>query len=62
MKCEEKIGDMCKKAIAYNKFVKTDHCEHCCYGCKHATEMTCSGVCRDIAEYYYPNQTEEEGK
>lgn len=53
---------MCKKAIAYNKFVKTDHCEHCCYGCKHATEMTCSGVCRDIAEYYYPNQTEEEGK
>lgn len=43
--CKYKNGEQCQKVIDYNKRFKTDFCDHCCDGCKHAIEMTCSIVC-----------------
>lgn len=59
MKCEEKVGDMCKRAIKYNKFLKSERCEHCCFKCVHAIDMDCSDVCADVAEYYHPEEGEK---
>lgn len=31
-------------------------CGKCCMGCKNAIEMSCVGVCKKVAEFYYPEE------
>lgn len=43
--CKYRNGEQCQKVIDYNERFKAEFCDHCCDGCKHAIEMTCSIVC-----------------
>ena len=49
MKCEEKVGEYCRQAIKYQRYVKYRQCNKCCIGC----ENLCGNVCHialDIME------------
>ncbi len=50
--CKYRNGEQCQKVIDYNERFKAEFCDHCCDGCKHAIEMTCSIVCVDVANKY----------
>lgn len=51
--CEDRKDGMCStRDYGWNKY--ENPCYHCCFGCKHAVEMTCSIVCPIVAEYYCP--------
>jgi hypothetical protein len=57
--CEaEKDGYCTSRDYGGNQY--QDPCMNCCYGCKHAIDMDCSFVCPKVAEYYYPEEGEEE--
>jgi hypothetical protein len=55
--CESRKDGMCStRDYGLNQY--KDSCYHCCYGCVHAIQMDCLGVCPIVAEYYHPEDEE----
>jgi hypothetical protein len=37
-----------------------EECHRCCFGCKHAIDMDCVGVCPHVAEHYHPEDEDSD--
>lgn len=53
--CEDEQGGICT-ARDYGPNQYKDPCYRCCLGCGGAIEMSCTFVCRTVAEHYYPEE------
>lgn len=57
--CENRKKKICSTRD-YGNNQYPNSCYNCCIGCKNAIEMTCSLVCSQVAEHYYPEELPHE--
>jgi hypothetical protein len=56
--CETRIDGNCSTRD-YGPSEYKEPCCKCCLGCKGSVEMSCSFVCNQVAEHYYPDMESE---